>query len=74
MLKRFLVTSCWTDKTTRTPKASAAAINEGTSKQGNTFQFLQSDNTIQLDGKYSIGEILSYSMQLTSPQATQTTK
>jgi len=71
--KRYVVTGSWIDKQTGTPKATLTGINEGKSKQGNVFQFLRDGDTIQVEARHSIGEIVAYTMQAVTPQATTPT-
>jgi hypothetical protein len=63
IIKRYLITGSWHDKQTNSPKAMAVAIKEGNNKQGNRYQFLIESDTLQIDARHSIGEILAFDLQ-----------
>jgi hypothetical protein len=74
MTKRYLVIGTWLDKATGQPKARLAEINEGISKEGRPFAFVETEKTQTADGVYEIATELKFNMTLAQPQGLKSIK
>jgi len=76
MVKRYLVTGHWTDKTTGKAVSGIAEVNSGINKNGQPYEIANTDSRENpIDGTYPVGTILTATVNLSvqeiSSKATQ---
>lgn len=64
MKKDLLVVSSWVDKTTGRPFCSLAEIKRGLTKEGGRPYEMLADYRETVEGKYSVGTVLSGTLSL----------
>lgn len=70
MIKRYLVTRTWFDKTTGKPMSGIAEIAKGVNKQGQPFEIANTDSReAPIEGTYAVGTILTANMQIVPESA-----
>jgi len=64
MVKRYLITGSWFDKTTSKPVSGMVEISKGVNKSGQNYEIANTDNRETIDGTYPVGTILNVTMSI----------
>lgn len=75
MIKRYLVTGTWLDKTTGKPMSGIAEIAKGTNKKGQPFEIANTESReAPIEGSYPVGTILNANVQIVPETASEISK
>lgn len=69
MIKRYLVTGNWNDKTTNRPMSGIVEITRGINKNGQPYEIADTNSRETLEGTYAVGTILTANMQIVPESA-----
>lgn len=74
MIKRYVVTGTWVDKTTNKPMSGIAEITSGVNKQGNPYEVANTESReTPIEGSYPVGTVLTATVQLAAETASEST-
>jgi len=73
MDKNYICLSTWSDKITHSRKSNLAEIKAGINKNGDSYQFTDTNNTMVVDETHPVGTIICYTMTANTDSSNKAT-